>query len=45
MGKIPLPVIKYQNYIFPSIYPYTDFIDQKYIRDEAQGYFIQNKAV
>ena len=36
MGKVPLPVIKYQNYIFPYIYPYTDFIEQKYIWDETQ---------
>ena len=45
MGKVPLPVVKYQNYIFPSIYPYTDFIEQKYIWDETQWYFIQNKTV
>jgi hypothetical protein len=36
MGKVPLPVVKYQNYIFPSVYPYTDFIEQKYIWDETQ---------
>ena len=45
MWKIPLPVVKYQNYIFPSIYPYTDFIEQKYIWNEAEGYFTLNKSV
>ena len=44
MWDIPLPVVKYKNYIFPSIYPYTDFIDQKYIWDESEWYFIQNKS-
>ena len=27
--KIPFPVVKYQNFVFPSIYPYVDFIEQK----------------
>ena len=45
MWKIPLPVVKYQNYIFPSIYPYTDFIEQKYIWDEVEWYFTLNKSV
>lgn len=40
--KIPFPVVKYQNFVFPSIYPYVDFIEQKYIRDEEQKYFVQN---
>lgn len=42
-GNIPLPVVKYEDYIFPSIYPYVDFLEQKYIRDEEQKYFIKNK--
>lgn len=42
-GKIPLPVVRYEDYIFPSIYPYVDFLEQKYVRDEESGYFIQNQ--
>ena len=42
MWKIPLPVISYNNYYFPSVYPYVDFLDQKYIWDEKEWYFIQN---
>ena len=45
MWKTPLPVVKYENYIFPSIYPYTDFIDQKYIWDEQQWYYTLNKSI
>ncbi len=42
-GEIPLPVVRYEDYIFPSIYPYVDFLEQKYVRDEESGYFIQNQ--
>lgn len=42
--EIPLPVVKYNNFIFPSIYPYVDFLEQKYIRDEGQEYFINQKT-
>lgn len=45
MWKVPLPVVKYQNYIFPSIYPYTDFIEQKYLWNEAEWYFTLNRSV
>lgn len=41
--EIPLPVLKYQDYIFPSVYPYVDFLEQKYLRNEEVGYFLQNK--
>lgn len=39
IGNIPLPVVKYGDYIFPSIYPYVDFLEQKYVWDEESGYF------
>lgn len=42
IGNIPLPVVKYGDYIFPSIYPYVDFLEQKYLWDEETGYFTQN---
>lgn len=43
VGDIPLPVVQYKDFIFPSIYPYVDFLDQKYLWNESQGYFIQEK--
>lgn len=42
IGDIPLPVINQNGYFFPSIYPYVDFIEQKYIWDEEQQFFIPN---
>lgn len=42
IGDIPLPVVKYNDYIFPSIYPYVDFLEQKYLRSESEKYFIKN---
>lgn len=42
IGDIPLPVINENNYIFPSIYPYVDFLNQKYIRDAQEEYFVSN---
>jgi hypothetical protein len=42
IGDIPLPVINQEGYIFPSIYPYVDFINQKYIWDNSDSYFISN---
>jgi hypothetical protein len=42
IGNIPLPVINQNGYIFPSIYPYVDFIEQKYVRDPIDQYFIPN---
>ena len=40
--EIPLPVVRYQDYIFPSIYPYVDFLEQKYLWDEETKYFVKN---
>ncbi|MDR2416444.1 MAG: hypothetical protein LBD75_07825 [Candidatus Peribacteria bacterium] len=42
IGNIPLPVINQDGYIFPSIYPYVDFLEQKYVRDPNDQYFIPN---
>ena len=41
--EIPFPVVKYSDYIFPSIYPYVDFLDQKYLWSEWEWYFTQAK--
>lgn len=43
VGNIPFPVVNYDEYIFPSIYPYVDFLKQKYLRDEESGYFIKHE--
>ena len=40
--NIPLPVVNQDWYIFPTVYPYVDFENQKYIRDEASQYFVPN---
>ena len=39
---IPLPVVNQDWYVFPTVYPYTDFENQKYIWDERSRYFIPN---
>jgi hypothetical protein len=42
IGDIPLPVIQQEGYVFPSIYPYVDFIKQKFVRDPLEQYFVPN---
>ncbi len=39
---IPLPVINQDGFIYPTIYPYVDFEEQKFIWNEQQNYFIYN---
>lgn len=39
---IPLPVVNQNWYIFPTVYPYVDFEDQKYVRDPESEYFVPN---
>lgn len=36
---IPLPVVKKWQYIFPTVYPYVDFEDKKYIYDKYTQFF------
>lgn len=36
---LPLPVVNNNWFIFPSIYPYVDFVDKKFIYDQNSGYF------
>lgn len=43
VGTIPFPAVRYDNYIFPSIYPYVDFLDQKYVWNQELGYFTENR--
>ncbi len=42
LWDVPLPVIKNQWFIYPSIYPYTDFENQKFIRSDQEKYFVYN---
>ncbi len=39
---IPLPVVNQNWYIFPTVYPYVDFEDQKYVWDPTSEYFVLN---
>lgn len=39
IGDLPLPVIRENNYIYPSIYPYTDLEKPTYTYDPASTYF------
>lgn len=39
---IPLPVVKNENFIYPSIYPYVDFEEQKFIWNQNEDFFIYN---
>ena len=40
--EIPLPVVNQDWYIFPTVYPYVDFEDQKYVWDPKTRYFVPN---
>jgi len=40
--NIPLPVVNQNWYVFPTVYPYVDFENQKYVRDSDSNYFISN---
>ena len=40
--NIPLPVVNQEWYIFPTVFPYVDFENQKYIYDPDSKYFIPN---
>jgi len=39
---IPLPVVNQDSYVFPTVFPYVDFENQKYIWDEDSQYFVPN---
>ena len=41
-GDIPLPVVNWNWYIFPTVYPYVDFENQKYVWDSESEYFVSN---
>lgn len=37
---IPMPVVNQNWYVFPTVYPYVDFENQKYVWDSETKYFI-----
>ena len=42
VGDIPIPVVNQNWYIFPTVYPYVDFEEQKYVWDPDIKYFVPN---
>ncbi len=42
IGDIPMPVVNQNWYIFPTVYPYVDFEEQKYVWDSDLEYFVPN---
>lgn len=42
IGNLPLPVVQYENYYFPSIYPYVDFDEPQYVFDKKSKFFTYN---
>ncbi len=40
--NIPLPVVNQDWYVFPTVYPYVDFEDQKYVWNPEIKYFVPN---
>lgn len=41
-ANFPLPVVKDEQAIFPTIFPYTDFDQPKFYRDPTSQYFVPN---
>jgi hypothetical protein len=35
-----MPMVSAQNDIFPSIYPYVDFVDKQFVYDDRNGYYM-----
>ncbi len=42
IGDVPMPVINDNWFIFPSIYPYVDLEEQKYLRNKDTTFFVPN---
>lgn len=40
IGDLPLPVIRENEYVYPSIYPYTDLEKATYAYSETEKYFV-----
>lgn len=39
---IPLPVVNNEGFVYPTIFPYVNFIERKYIYDKNSNFFINN---
>jgi len=39
---IPLPVVNQDGFIYPTVYPYVDFEEQKFIWNDQSKYFVYN---
>lgn len=39
IGDLPLPVVNKNGYIYPSIYPYVDFVNHKFIYNKKTTFF------
>ncbi len=42
--EIPLPVVNQNWFVYPTIYPYVDFEEQKFIWDDDIKYFVYNDS-
>jgi hypothetical protein len=42
VGDIPLPVVEYNTFVYPSIYPYVDFEDQQFVYNADKDFFYYN---
>lgn len=40
IGDLPIPMVDSLKDQFPSIYPYVDFVDKKFLYDEKTGKYI-----
>lgn len=40
IGDIPVPMVDLGDSTFPSMYPYVDFVDKKFVYDDALGRYI-----
>jgi len=40
IGNVPVPVVHTDDDIFPSMYPYVDFVDKKFTLEERSGRYI-----
>src|SRR3989339_1755458 len=45
IGDLPLPVVNKNGNHFASMYPYTDFVDKRYVFDNEAREFILNKEL
>lgn len=44
VGDVPIPVVNKNGYRFPTLMPYTDFVDKAYVYDPASGDFMPNTS-